>query len=178
MATICYLCDSIRNTRRVYKFAFLLVILHPPGLIVVLKWTKKQQTGASNQAIPLPAIPKDPLCPVAAFKAMLLVSPTMSPNDSLLLLPGVSRNIVTVGKLKTVFRALIKLMGHQPSAYSLHSLRRTGATLAYEAGVDYLGIKRHGTWRSGAFWEYITTRSTKNSKVASGLANIVKGKRS
>ena len=112
---------------------------------------------------------------MAAFKAMLLVSPTMSPDDPLLLLPGVSRNIVTVGKLKTVFRALIKLMGHQPSAYSLHSLRRTGATLAYEAGVDYLSIIRHGTWRSGAFWEYITTRSTKNSKVASSLANIVKG---
>ena len=107
---ICYLCDSIGNTGRVYKFAFLLsfygvlrqstlalksqkdfdikrhtcrgdVILHPPGLIVVLKWTKTQQTGAFNQAIPLPAIPKDPLCPVAAFKAMLLVSPTISPND-------------------------------------------------------------------------------------------------
>ena len=39
--------------------------------------------------------------------------------------------------------------------YSSHSLRRGGATAAYEAGVPLETIMRHGRWRSNAVLTYI-----------------------
>ena len=38
--------------------------------------------------------------------------------------------------------------------YSLHSLRRGGATASAHASVDCIHIKLHGMWRSDSFWDY------------------------
>jgi hypothetical protein len=54
------------------------------------------------------------------------------------------------------FKAMIEAVHLDPSMYSLHSLRRGGATAAYIAGMDMLHVKRHGNWASSAFWGYIT----------------------
>ena len=37
-----------------------------------------------------------------------------------------------------------------PESYTGHSFRRTSATLLVNKGVDILGLKRHGTWRSSS----------------------------
>lgn len=199
---ICAACDSIGALGAVCKVAFLFgyfgflrqsniapknaavfnckqhtcrgdVLFHPPGLVIIVKWTKTIQRGERTPLIPLPAIPGSPLCPVQAYKDMLTLAPTMSPNAPLLQLPGQGHartTTLTVRQLAQVFNTILVHLGYTKHMYSLHSLRAGGATSAFNAGVDFIHIKRHGTWKSDCFWSYITTKSVENSPVATALA--------
>ena len=151
------------------------VLEHPPGLVVILKWSKVNQTRRKQQLVPIPALsPQHPLCPVAAYKAMLAVHPTTSPNDPLLLMPGPSPcTPLTIPQLATCFRAVAAYLGYSPRQFSLHSLRRGGATAAFEAGINFTHIKRHGGWASDAFWQYISPNTPDFSALATPLGRHV-----
>lgn len=148
------------------------VFVHPPGLVVLLKWSKTLQTHQKMPLIPLPAIPGHHLCPVRAYQDMLSVAPTRSSDDPLLMLPSASGELrpLTTTQLRHAFNTLMECLGHTPTAYSLHSFRRGGATAAYRAGADFLSVQRHGTWTSDAFWDYIVSNAVDNSPVANALA--------
>ena len=161
LQALCSTCDRIGSSGLVLKFAFFLrqsnlarglpaaltnVSTHAektlsctPRLVLLLKWTKTRQHLDTQQMIPPPAIPGHPLCPVRAFQN------TPADSNGPLLLHPFSGEILTVGYLRRAFTLLIQTLGLQRSDYSLHSLRRGGATAASQAGVDYIHIKRHGT---------------------------------
>ena len=60
-----------------------------------------------------------------------------------------------------------------PTLYSLHSLRRGGATAAHRQGLHQELIKRHGLWSSDFFWAYVTSLGVASSPVTAGLATAV-----
>jgi hypothetical protein len=109
---------------------------------------------------------------VQAYKGMVANIPSTAPNTPLLILPC-RAGVLGLDKLNKAFKILLSVAGYNTSTYSLHSLRRSGATAAYTAGVDFTHIKRHGTWRSDAFWDYITTEPASESKVATALAKTI-----
>lgn len=49
-----------------------------------------------------------------------------------------------------------------PASYTGHSFRRTSATLLANKGVDVLGLKRHGGWRSSTVAESYVEDSLQN----------------
>jgi hypothetical protein len=110
--------------------------------------------------------------PVQAYKHLLAVSPTVHPSQPLLSLPAKHGNIamVTSRSLAIALKRLIVALELQPKLYSLHSLRRGGATSSYNAGVAYTDIKRHGQWKSDSFWDYIAAPCVSKSTVAAALA--------
>lgn len=59
----------------------------------------------------------------------------------------------------TVFLSTLKWLlakaGHQPELFAGHSLRRGGATFAYQCGVNPLFIRIQGDWNSDAWLLYI-----------------------
>ena len=148
------------------------VLINPPGLILILKWSKTIQHGKAPHLIPLPAIPGNPLCPYQAYMDMLATCPTRSPNDPLLQIQGRhnNRTILTTAHLSQAFQVMVQALGYPPDSYSLHSLRAGGASAAFRAGVNYIHIKRHGTWTSDCFWQYIATDTSPSSHVAEALA--------
>ncbi len=166
-------CHSFQPTKHTCRGD---VIFHPPGLCVVLKWTKTLQNPDSPSVIPIPAVPGHALCPVTAYQDMLKAVPTRHPNDPLLQIPSGTppaqsgTRILSVRDLQQAFQAIVHCLGYTDKL-TLHSLRKGGATSAYEAGVDYLHIKRHGTWRSDAFWAYITPQI--DSTVPKALAKRI-----
>lgn len=149
------------------------VMFHYPGLVIIQKWSKTAQTGGTPHLIPLPAIPGSPLCPVAAYTDMLQVVPTRHDNDPLLYTVGGHRQLLplTTRCLRSSFTIMMDSLGYNASRYSLHSLRRGGATAAYLAGVNYTQIKRHGAWKSDAFWTYIAPTATVHADLPHKLAN-------
>ena len=150
------------------------VLIQPPGIVVIIKWTKTQQTTDKLTLLPIPAIPGSPLDPVVAYNEMIAAVPTRSDNDPLLLLPPTSRKrIVTTSLLQSCFRQLVAGVGGDPACFSLHSLRRGGATLAHHRGAHFLDIQRHGTWRSQAFLDYITTHGPADSPIPQVLATAL-----
>jgi hypothetical protein len=144
------------------------ICIQPPGLVIRLKWSKTHQAPGSPALIPVPAIPGHPLDPVATYTRMITASPTRPP---LLTMPD--GRPVTVKQLRRALRVILTALGYPAASYSLHSLRRGGATASVRAGADFIHVKRHGTWRSDSFWHYITSHITENSPVAAALSNAV-----
>ena len=68
---------------------------------------------------------------------------------------------------------MIGALDLDPTLYSLHSLRRGGATVARKQGLHQEMIKWHGMWSSDSFWAYIMSRGVASSPVAAGLATAV-----
>ena len=69
-------------------------------------------------------------------------------------------------------KALMALIGRDPSDYGEHSGRRGGATAASEAGVSWIDLKRHGRWASdSAPQRYIEQTAKRTHAVAAALAN-------
>ena len=151
------------------------VFVAPPGLVILLKWSKTNQYGQNNELVPL-AESKDPaLCPVLAFQQMKALVPTHHENQPLLSLPVSQVKLIRPVHpdwLAKMLSTTLEKMGEDPAAYSFHSLRRSGATAAFQAGVQYTQIKKHGCWRSDAFWAYITQASTGHTPVTSALSQL------
>ena len=146
-----------------------------PGLIVLLKWSKTNQFGQNSQLVPLPTTQDPSLCPVTAFKELTDLVPTYHKNQPLLSLPDQPQGVfvpVSQSWLGTHLSATLRVMGEDPAAYSFHSFRRSGATTAFRAGVDFAHIKKHGGWRSDSFWTYVTGITTGHSPVTRQLALV------
>ena len=151
------------------------VLLQPPGLVIVLKWSKTMQAAGPASLLPIPTVKIQAIDPVQAYRDMLSLVPTNNPNDPLLLLPTATHNRIpiTVSILRQAFHELLVIIGVDPALYSLHSLRRGGATAAFHKGASLMDIQRHGTWTSQAFMHYITANHHSDSKVAMNLASAL-----
>ena len=66
-------------------------------------------------------------------------------------------------KIRTQFDYLVNEAGLAKARYTLHSLRRGGASLAKQFGATLDDVKRHGTWRSDAVWGYLHNQPTYDS---------------
>ena len=145
-----------------------------PGLVILLKWSKTNQYGQNNELVPL-AESIDPLCPVKAYREMEDLVPTQSENQPLLSLPTSSSHIsdpVHPDWLAKMLSISLLQMGEDPTVYSFYSLCRSGATAAFAAGVEFAQIKKHGCWRSDAFWTYITHATTGHTPVTAALSQL------
>ena len=144
---------------------------HAKGLLVRLKWTKTMQSSCTPTSVCLPQIPGSPLCPTAAYVALLQVDPTSSPGQPFVrYLDG---NPITAAYLTAQWRTLIWAAGLDPAGFSLHSLRRGGAHFAlHRGGVLLTDVMAHGTWRSDAVHAYIRPDTYQETSVHRAFQNI------
>lgn len=146
------------------------IITQQNGLVLILKWSKTIRMGSQPRLLFMPSVPQCPtVCPLTIFRAMEKLVPTCHPNDPLLIWPGSRRQIFTIPQLAAELTTLLSQAGLDTSAYSLHSLRRGGASAAYQQGSAPADIQRHGTWQSSAMWGYIAPQS-QSCAVASALS--------
>ena len=195
---ICTLCDTLAATGRMLKAVFLLlfftfarqsnvaprsstsfdpsrhlspadIFFSPPGMVVLIKWSKTMQTG-QHVLLPVPTI-RHIHCPVRALRAMLTDhTPTRDYRNSPLFRHPQHQNLaVTTSYLAQALGTILTALQYPAHQYSLHSMRRGGASAAYHAGVNHARVKSHGTWSSDAFWQYVTS-NTLSSEVPSALA--------
>jgi integrase len=140
------------------------IFIQDPGLIILIKWSKTHQTGETTPTIPLPKIHGSPLCPVRAFKAMVSNIPA-PPHRPLLLWPSPMNGsrIATCRQIARIFQTLLKELGYKTSDFSLHALRRGGASHCFQAGAPSRDVQAHGCWQSDAFWSYIVPDHNRSS---------------
>jgi integrase len=148
------------------------VIISQKGTMhILVKWAKNMQTMDKPLLLQIPT-PHDPAVdPALAFKRMVADTPTRHPNHPLLQLPAPDGyRIITVRDLRLALSVLLTECDKDPRLFSLHSLRRGGATAAFQQGADPIDIQRHGGWRSSAFYEYVRpTSSTVTAALAAPL---------
>ena len=114
------------------------------GLLVKVKWTKTLQRYKEATTVFLPQITGRVLCPVTAFRNMVLRAPTASPSQPLF---GHSDGSpLTLGYVNREWKKAIHALGLNLTDFSLHSLRR---------GVCHLGLgashahQYNETWNMG-----------------------------
>ena len=147
------------------------------GVLLTLRWSKSRQHSAHPATLPLPALGSSPLCPLRAWllyrqslsKAQLpIYTPLLvSTADP----PGVP---LTIPQFRSAFHAVCGLAGLAHRAYTPHSLRRGGATLAYQAGVDIAHIKTHATWLSEAVDAYLLSQPKFTTPVAKTFGRLLR----
>ena len=100
--------------------------------------------------------------------------PAPSPRAPLFLMPSPTGKltVISIPQLRSSFSRLVSHLNFPSRDFSLHSLRRGGATLAFQSGVPLEVIKSHGTWTSDAVWGYIKT-PTQSSALPQVLARAV-----
>ncbi len=135
-----------------------------PGLVISIKWSKTRQSGGRPHSVPLPSLQCKDLCPVRAYKKLLKVAPTVDPTQPLLSLsPG---HFLCIPAFSTHFKHILANLVPDPTLYSLHSLRRGGATAAVNAGASLVSTMQHGDWKSMAVWDYLVSEAPSRSQVA------------
>jgi hypothetical protein len=145
------------------------------ALAIRLKWTKTKQGAHHPIFIPLPRIHGSPLCPARAYQQMCTVFPATSPNTPLLIYHSAHQPtiMVTSRMLSAQFRQLIQQLQLPQSTFTLHSLRRGGATFCHTLGVPLQQIQTHGTWSSDAVWSYLTPDLAHKSSIANTMSQAV-----
>lgn len=125
----------------------------PEAVIFNIKWSKTQQ-GATVTSVAAPAIHGRLHCPVAAYQRMLSHAPTLSHNQPLISFPDGSP--LPISYIDKAWDNALQGMGIPPRTYTLHSLRRGGATEVFTAGAASVQeIQQHGQWKSDAVYQYL-----------------------
>ena len=140
---------------------------------VILKWSKTIQTRDSVQIITLPRLIDQDLCPRAALKYLKKYYP-FTDQSSLFQFygPGGWSPLID-SRVRKVLKAINKKLGLNPSHFTFHSFRRSGATFAFNSHIPVRSIQRHGTWTSDCVWRYIQADQSYGEHLASALANSI-----
>ena len=132
------------------------VFFATPGIHLLIKWSKTIQTRDTIRMLKIPSLGSSPLCPVQAIKNLLLItrgtenSPLFQvKNEAVQWVP------LTDSKVRRNFIQILTRLGLEHSGISLHTFRRSGATLAFNSNVSIPNIQSHGTWMSDCVWRYI-----------------------
>ncbi len=141
------------------------IAIAPPGLVVNVKWSKTLQSANQPLRIPIPEIQHPALNIVSAYKDMIRLIPT-NHNSALFTLPN--KEPLTLKQFRKAFKLLLTQAGYT-DCFSLHSLRRGGASESFASGAEYLDIQRQGGWSSMCFLDYITRIQPQQSTVCSAL---------
>ena len=145
------------------------VVPQESGLHVKIKWAKNMQVAVNSTFVPLPDLSGSVLNPTAIWVKYvnhLNLQPTDRSAPLLQYVDsGGKLSLVTLPRLRAMLNTALLACGLKSRGYSLHSLRRGGATLVHEFGMSLEAIKLHGLWRSDVVLQYIASRSSGSSLV-------------
>ena len=132
------------------------------------------QMRDSVKLLKLQSLQSSPLCPVQALKNLLLLSPGNQDtplfqvkNDKAQWVP------LTDTKTRHNFHQILSRLRLQNSKISLHTFRRSGATLAFNSNVSIQNIQSHGTWTSDCVWKYIVQDHNASQQVADVFQSLL-----
>jgi hypothetical protein len=124
-------------------------------LDICLRHAKTNQFGERVTKIRVAGLRGHALDPVAAFQRMCQLCPVAGDRPAFCARANGRVQVLTHQDFVTTTKRLITRMGGDATAYSGHSFRRGGATLAHAAGVPDLDIMRIGDWTSNQYLDYI-----------------------
>ena len=144
----------------------------PKGLSLTLKWSKTIQKSQDAKRLLLPPTQDNTLCPVRTFRQLKAsIGAPRLPSSPLLTFED--KRPITVRVVARIWTQAIKDAGLSPTAYSLHSLRRGGASYTYnDAKATLNDVMHQGTWRSAAVRAYIKPQEHSYNSVHHALMRI------
>ena len=121
---------------------------------LLIKWTKTVQNRDKIHIISLPRLHSS-ICSVAALKRLTKLYAFSSSTSLFQYRNNKVWLPMTDSKVRKCLKYINVKLGLHPSFFTFHSLRRSGATLAYNSHIPICDIQSHGTWSSDCVWRYI-----------------------
>lgn len=138
---------------------------------LLVKWEKNLQLAQEPRVVHLPVIPNSAVCPVTALRK--LRSTNSLPNSApLFAFPDALP--VQFNQIRNALSQVLQHVGLPPNAFTFHSFRRSGATLAFNSQVPLSLIKAHGGWRSNAVLRYLHPDASTSKAVSNKFQNLFK----
>ena len=138
------------------------------NLTVLVKWSKTLQATNQGSYIVLPCINNSHICPWHNFQVFTSMYPVGHNAPCF----STKKVIISESMMRKHLKQVLESIGLDPSIYTFHTFRRSGATLAHNLDIDMDHIKRHGTWRSDAVKTYIIDDPHRASAVASSMSRF------
>ena len=115
------------------------VVPNDTGFSLTVKWDKTHQAAAQAFVVPVLRGALSPASPARALNRLLRAAEGCASSTPLFATirgKGRARSVVplTLRRAREWFRILLAMLNLQPDAYTLHSLRRGGCTLAFAGG--------------------------------------------
>lgn len=130
----------------------------PAAVWLRLRYSKTNQFREAPHVLPLAATGGS-LCPLTALlRHRAETSKEGGPlsTDAVFRVPGRGRSLrpLTHAELVKAIKDLARAAGFDPKKYAGHSLRRGGATLAFQLGATASQVKTQGCWKSDCYLRY------------------------
>ena len=125
------------------------------AMMCEVRWTKTIQFKQKILRFPILPAKNKAICPVFWVHRMVLDNPGQPQDPLFLIHTPVIKLSLSANQLIYRIRKWLKLIGEQEMAFSLHSLRRGGATFAYQSDMEGEMIKSLGGWASDCYKRYI-----------------------
>ena len=139
----------------------------------MIKWAKTMQTRDEVQIITLPRLIDPDLCQRTALKNLKELY-QFSDKASLFQYHSPSGwSPVIDSKVRKVLKSINLKLGLNPSHFTFHSFRRSGATFAFNVHIPIQNIKRYGTWTLDCMYRYIQADQSSGEQLASVLADAI-----
>lgn len=146
------------------------IILNDECALVDIHWSKTIQFAERALTIPVLALPGSPLCPVSALRRMRRKIPS-EPGHPAFSIGG--PRPLTYRECSVKLKRWLEQAGWDSSSFSMHSLRRGGATLAFKAKVPGELIKIQGDWASECYMRYLAIPLEQRTNVAAQVRDLI-----
>ena len=144
------------------------IAFNDSGVTVYLKWAKNLQRTEQSHVIKLPCMSNELLCPMRALMALNKFQ-CYSPSDPVI---KIGRLPLTEAHLRKRLALVLKVLGLPTQSLTYHSLRRSGASIAFNNNVSFESIKNQGAWSSDAVWSYLFASSQRVEEVPRMFRNV------
>ena len=150
--------------------------------LVNIKWSKTRQDGNRVTMPLLKGIGK--LDPIKAIKDMLRLTPNTTKRDPLFLYKRQNKSshtpydtdnkysVLTYETVTSYLKQWLDQAGFKGRRFTMHGLRRGGATNAYNMRIPEHAIQLLGDWRSDAYKNYLEEDLSKRIATAADLNAI------
>ena len=143
------------------------------GASLWIKYSKTRQGADGGFWVPLEGSVDGP-CPVRCAKELLVRArgknlPSATPLFAAFLPSHAGGLSLSQSQARGFLAKALGFLGLPPNAFSFHSFRRGGCSLAFERGASEGDLALHGDWRSAAIRAYYPAASTRG-RVAALLA--------
>jgi hypothetical protein len=140
---------------------------------LLVRQSKVIQFGQKIHSIPFCQSSDFVLCPVRSVLSHFGASPIGAECPLFDFLVAGRRVCLTQASFVARLNSALKFLNLKVSDYSAHSLRRGGASLAFDLGLSPLQIKMRGDWSSNAYERYVFISSGSSMSVAKSLSDGV-----
>ena len=166
-------CNSFNPSKQVSRAA-ITVSENCTFLLVKVSWSKTIQYKQRCLYIPISCIPGSKLCPVKSYISLCkYVRAPFSSPAFMYKRNGILVTLVYSQFVKQLHIWLAMIGVQSPKLYCSHSLRRGGATWAFQSGVSPELIKLQGVWQSDCYRRYIQMDLRTKLSTTSAMANKI-----